>query len=167
MLKKLITYFIKKKNPRFEFDKELNGKAVFIIFYSKITSFLRSFKILIRFKVPRFLFLGKKVLFFNISNINFGKFVQLHDYVYLSAFGSGKLEIGNNVSIGAYSRLVISESFNKIGRFIRIGNNVSIGEYSYLGGGGGLEIGDDCIIGQYLSCHPENHNYGNLLELIK
>lgn len=25
-----------------------------------------------------------------------------------------------------------------------------------------LEIGDDCIVGQYLSCHPENHHYENL-----
>jgi acetyltransferase-like isoleucine patch superfamily enzyme len=31
-----------------------------------------------------------------------------------------------------------------------------------LGGAGGLEIGDECIIGQYLSCHPENHVSGDL-----
>ncbi|MFT6338188.1 MAG: acetyltransferase-like isoleucine patch superfamily enzyme, partial [Halioglobus sp.] len=31
--------------------------------------------------------------------------------------------------------------------------------FAYLGGGGTLEIGNDCIVGQYFSCHPENHNY--------
>ena len=44
-----------------------------------------------------------------------------------------------------------------MGQYIKIGNNVGIGEFAYLGGAGGLEIGDDCIVGQYLSCHPENH----------
>ncbi|HSH65021.1 MAG TPA: acyltransferase [Bacteroidia bacterium] len=48
---------------------------------------------------------------------------------------------------------------NNLGSHITIGNNVGIGEFAYLGGAGGLDIGDDCIVGQYLSCHPENHNY--------
>jgi len=30
-----------------------------------------------------------------------------------------------------------------------------------------LEIGSDCIIGQYLSCHPENHNFGDQTRLIR
>jgi len=58
-----------------------------------------------------------------------------------------------------YSRIITSTSFNNIGEFIRIGDSVGIGEFAYLGGGGGLEIGNDCIIGQYLSCHPENHHF--------
>jgi len=105
------------------------------------------------------LFIGKGVRFHVVRNIKFGKWVQLHEYVYLSAMGLENLSIGNNVSIGAFSRLVISTSYNKPGKFIKIGNNVGVGEFAYLGGGGGLEIGDGCIIGQYLSCHPENHVY--------
>ena len=77
------------------------------------------------------------------------------------------VELGNNVRVGAFSQVVASTSFNQIGEFIRIGNNVGIGEFAYLGGGGGLEIGDDCIIGQYFSCHPENHNYAKPDELIR
>ncbi|MCG8310081.1 MAG: acyltransferase, partial [Cytophagales bacterium] len=55
----------------------------------------------------------------------------------------------------------VSTSMENPGRFIKIGNNVGIGEFAYLGGGGGLEIGDDCIAGQYFSCHPENHNFSD------
>ena len=39
---------------------------------------------------------------------------------------------------------------------------VGIGPYASLGGAGGLTIGDECIIGPYLSCHPENHNFADL-----
>ena len=42
-----------------------------------------------------------------------------------------------------------------------------MGEFAYLGGAGGLTIGADCIIGQYLSCHPENHHFDNPNELIR
>jgi acetyltransferase-like isoleucine patch superfamily enzyme len=63
--------------------------------------------------------------------------------------------------------VVVSTSLNQLGEFIKIGDNVGIGEFAYLGGAGGLEIGDGCIIGQYLSCHPENHNYQSLEKEIR
>ncbi|MGK0384074.1 MAG: acetyltransferase-like isoleucine patch superfamily enzyme [Bacteroidia bacterium] len=97
----------------------------------------------------------------------FGKFLKLGDQVLLSGLGQEGIALGNNVSIGDFSRVVVSTSFNNIGKFIRIGNNVGIGEYAYLGGAGGLNIGDDCIVGQYFSCHPENHNFQHLDELVR
>jgi acetyltransferase-like isoleucine patch superfamily enzyme len=30
-----------------------------------------------------------------------------------------------------------------------------------------LSIGDDCIIGQYFSCHPENHYFSDVDQLIR
>ncbi|MCL4151253.1 UNVERIFIED_CONTAM: hypothetical protein GTU68_049014 [Idotea baltica] len=86
-----------------------------------------------------------------------GQFVQIHESAYLSALGKGSLTIGDNVNIGAYSRIEISQTWGDPGAFIRIGNNVGLGDFAHLGGAGGLEIGADCIIGAYLSCHPENH----------
>lgn len=113
------------------------------------------------------LMLGKGVRFFNRSNIHLGKWVRLGDYSFLSAAGHGSLEIGDSSGVGAFSRLVISTSFNNLGSHIRIGKNVGIGEFAYLGGGGGLEIGDDCIIGQYFSCHPENHLFSSIEKPIR
>lgn len=101
--------------------------------------------------------LEKQVSFFNLPRIKWGTFLKLGSHVHISALGKGEVTLGNSVGIGAYSRVVISTSLYKLGAYIKIGNNVSIGEFAYLGGGGGLEIGDECIIGQYLSCHPENH----------
>jgi acetyltransferase-like isoleucine patch superfamily enzyme len=54
-----------------------------------------------------------------------------------------------------------------VGSHIAIGNNVGIGEFAYLGGAGGLDIGDDCIVGQYFSCHPENHCFNDPTQLIR
>ena len=106
--------------------------------------------------------LGKGVSFFNITKIKWGKFLRLGNQVAISALSKNGIQFGNNVSIGAFSRVIVSTSLNNIGNKIVIGNNVGIGEFAYLGGAGGLEIGDECIVGQYLSCHPENHNYEDL-----
>ena len=37
-----------------------------------------------------------------------------------------------------------------------------IGEFAYIGGAGGLKIGSETIVGQYLSIHPENHTFSDL-----
>jgi len=166
MIKPILTSWIKRKNPHFEFDVAVSSGMLFSLAWSKCWSWIRSFRLVIFGLWPRFLFVGKGVRFFNVRNMRLGKFVQLEDKVYLSALGKQPLTIGNNARIGAYSRLIISTSFNDLGAFIHIGNNVGLGEFAYLGGAGGLTIGDNCIIGQYLSCHPENHNFGGA-ELIR
>ena len=113
-------------------------------------------KIVFSFRKPQLLFFGKGVRLFYTRNIIFGKWVQLEEYVFVSALGKELISFGNNAKIGAYSRIITATSFNNIGEYIKIGNNVGIGEFAYLGGGSGLEIGDDCIIGQYFSC-PVRH----------
>ncbi len=167
MIKEIITKIVKKKNPGFGFDEALKDKTLVLFSIQKAWSLFRSLRILFYGKVPNFLFLGRGVRFFNVGNIVFGKWVQLEDHVYLSALGKSPITLGNNVRIGAFSRIIISTSFNNLGNFIKIGNNVGIGEFAYLGGAGGLEIGDDCIIGQYFSCHPENHQFGDTNQLIR
>lgn len=167
MIKSIILNILKRKNPDFSFDSAVTSSVLVSLSWDKMTCWLRSWRLLFFGKIPNMLFLGRGVRFFNIANMRFGKFVQLEDQVYLNALGKQPLTLGNNVKIGAFSRLIISTSFNDIGAYIRIGDNVGLGEYAYLGGAGGLEIGADCIIGQYLSCHPENHNYNKPDELIR
>ena len=156
-MKKLLEYVIKKRNPQFAFDPELNTVALISFVFKQVFGILRSMKLLFLLKNPKFAILGKRVQFFNSPKITFGKFMKLGDHVSMSALGKQGITFGDNVGIGAYSQVIVSTSFNNLGQYIKIGNNVGIGEFAYLGGAGGLEIGDDCIVGQYLSCHPENH----------
>ena len=158
-MKTLLEFFIRKRNPAFRFHESVTGLMLMEFAVNKFIEWIRGFKLLLRAKIPVFLFLGNDVRFQFANKITLGKFVRIDQYSYLSALGKGGIHIGNNSGIGAFSRLIVSTTFNNPGEFIRIGNNVGIGEYAYLGGAGGLEIGDACIIGQYLSCHPENHIY--------
>jgi acetyltransferase-like isoleucine patch superfamily enzyme len=166
-MKTIIQKIIRLRNPQFAFDPALSNTVIMRFIMLNAWSMLRGMRLLLSFRNPALLMLGKGVRFFNLSHIKFGKMVRIGDFTYLSAMGSGNIELGHNSSIGAFSRLVISTSLNNIGKHIKIGNNVGIGEYAYLGGGGGLEIKDDCIIGQYLSCHPENHHFMDDRKLIR
>lgn len=167
VMKKIFEKIIRLRNPAFRFDKHVTSGILFSLIFNKGMAMVRGFSFLLYFRNPKGMMKGKGVRFFLLSNIEFGKYLKVDDFVYFSALGRGKLTVGDNVSIGAFSRIIISTSFNNLGSHITIGNNVGIGEFAYLGGGGGLEIGDDCIIGQYLSCHPENHNYHSLDTLIR
>jgi len=166
-MKSLLQKIIRFRNPKFKFDEAVSTSTILSLFFNQLGQFLRSFKLLFLGKLPNRLFIGRGVQFQYSSKINLGKWVKLGSYVRLSALGKQGIFIGDNCNIGDFSRLVVSTSFNNIGQFIKIGNNTGIGEFAYLGGAGGLEIGSDCSIGQYLSCHPENHNYDNPNELIR
>ncbi len=166
-MKTIIEKIIRFRNPKFRFDKELSSFALVQFIWIQLISMIRAGRTLFFFKAPKYMLLGKNVSFYNLPGITWGRFLKLGNHVHISALGKHGVSFGNNVGIGAYSRVVISTSLDNLGEFIKIGNNVGIGEFAYLGGAGGLEIGDDCIIGQYLSCHPENHNYVNPFALYR
>jgi len=161
-MRTIVEKIIQLRNPDFRIDDSLNSGAIFQLVWIQFWSIIRGLRVLFFFKNPKGMLLGKRVSFFNPSKIKWGKFLRLGNDVFVSALSKHGIEFGNTVSIGAFSRIIVSTSFNNIGESIKIGNNVGIGEFAYLGGSGGLEIGDECIVGQYLSCHPENHNYENL-----
>ena len=161
-MKSIVQKIIQLRNPNFKFDEALNSGALIQFIWIQMGYLFRGLKVFFLIRKPKGMMLGKGVTFFNSSKIKWGKFLRLGNQVYVSALSKNGIQFGNNVSIGAFSRVIVSTSLNDIGDKIVIGNNVGIGEFAYLGGAGGLEIGDECIVGQYLSCHPENHNYDNI-----
>lgn len=167
-MKNSIEKIIKLRNPNFKFDDNISISNIIEISLIKIFSNLRAYKLLIKARLPGSLFIGRNVQFNGLKNISWGKWVRIDESTLLSAYGrNSKLIIGNNVSIGAFSRLVVSYSFSDLGKHIILEDNVGLGDYTHIGGGGGVVIGKDTIVGPYLSCHPSNHNFDNLGKLIR
>lgn len=167
MLKRFLTNIIHRKNPSFQFDEAVTLLVLRELIWQKTADWLRGKRLLLRGRRPVGLFLGKNVRLQNLPNIHFGKLVQLEENVYVSALGRHPISFGNKVRIGAFSRIITSTTLHQLGSHIRLGDNVGIGEFAYLGGAGGLDIGDDCIIGQYFSCHPENHIFDDPSQAIR
>lgn len=167
MLRNIIERLIKLRNPDFTFDPAIPISHLLEISIRKFGCYLRAYKVLLRFRWPGMLFLGRNVSLEGISNIQWGRWTQVGSESVVSAYGTGMLRIGNSVTIGSFSKLVVSFSLGQTGAFITIGNHVGMGDFSHVGGGGGVEIGDDTIIGAYFSCHPSNHVYDNPAVLIR
>lgn len=168
MIKRLVEAVIRrKKNDTFRFDDSAPLSAIVELLVTKLVSLLRGFRVSFFTGSFRKIYLGKSVIIKHTKNIVLGDNVIIGDYAMLSALGKGPLSIGNNVTVGAFSRVIISTSYNDIGEFITIGDNVGFGEFAYLGGAGGLSIGKNTIIGQYFSAHPENHIFTNSKSLIR
>jgi len=166
-MKQLVENMIRLRNPEFRFDRAVTDAILRQFIWQQAWQMIRSLRLYLQLRNPRMALFGSGVRFFNLGGIRWGRFLRLGDQVYISALGKYGVSLGDNVSIGAYSRLIVSTTLNDMGSHIRIGNNVGIGEFAYLGGAGGLEIGNNCIVGQYLSCHPENHNHEDTERLIR
>ncbi|MBK8444255.1 MAG: acyltransferase [Sphingobacteriales bacterium] len=166
-MRSIIEHIVRWRNPQFSLHPSVNTIAIISFATTNFWSLVRGLRWFFYGKNPQMCLLGKNVQWFNAPKIKFGKYLKLGDQVYIGALGKEGIIIGDNTGIGAYSRVVVSTSLSCPGEFIKIGNNVGIGEFAYLGGGGGLEIGDECIIGQYFSCHPENHNSQDLSQSIR
>jgi acetyltransferase-like isoleucine patch superfamily enzyme len=112
--------------------------------------------------IRRRLFLGKNVTIHNKKMLFLGKGIVIGESSYIDALSQEGIHIGNNVSIGAHSRIEASGTISNIGIGIKIGNNTGIGAFCFIGGAGGVSIGSDVIMGQWVSFHPENHNIEDL-----
>jgi acetyltransferase-like isoleucine patch superfamily enzyme len=161
-MKTLIENMIRRRNSNFRFDETVTNYLLWQFVRQQAIALLRGCLVLLAFRKPKGMLRGKGVQFFNMPNIQWGSYLKLGDHVSLSAIGKGKLILGSKVSIGSFSRVIIATSLNQVGEHISIGNHVGIGEFAYLGGGGGLRIGHHCIVGQYFSCHPENHIHDDI-----
>ncbi|GHT60115.1 hypothetical protein FACS18945_6260 [Bacteroidia bacterium] len=79
----------------------------------------------------------------------------------------GGITFGNNVSVGKNTTIECTGSLTCLGKGLKVGNNVGLGTHGFFGCAGGIEIGDDTILGNFVSMHSENHNYADLSKPIR
>lgn len=100
------------------------------------------------------------------GKLKFGNNLYIDYNCYIDAFSEGGLILGDNVIIGKNTTIEVSGNRDYPGRGIKVGNNTSLGTNGFYGGAGGVIIGDDVLIGNYVSFHPENHIFDDFNQLI-
>ncbi len=160
-MKNILERWVRRRNPDFALHPSVSSRVLLSFGLRTARCLLRGSRLWLRGRASGGAMLGCGVRFQHLGLIRFGRWLKVGDHVRFSGLGAGGLTLGDRVSIGAFSQVIVSTSLHEPGCFIEVGNRVGIGEFAYLGGGGGLRIGDDCIIGQYFSCHPENHRHAD------
>lgn len=152
----MLSHLVQKiKKEEFIFDKNIPKIRLAQIVVSKAICLFNALITLRKFAFvnPSAVLLSKEMIY-NSGNFLIGKRCTI------DALSIDGLKLGYNVSIHDNTSIECSGSLKHLGKGIILGNNVGIGRNSHLGGAGGITIGDDTILGQYVSIHSENHNAG-------
>lgn len=107
-------------------------------------------------------FVGRHCTFLAKSKIRFDGPLNIGNGCIINAVSKEGVVLGPNVSLQRQVAIECTGSLQHLGRGVKIGANVGIGSMTFLGAAGGIRIGDDTIIGNFVSFHSENHNFASL-----
>lgn len=65
--------------------------------------------------------------------------------------------LGERITVGKYALIECTGVLWHLGRGLTVGDDSSIGDYSFIGCAGGVSIGRNVLMGQYVSFHSQNH----------
>jgi acetyltransferase-like isoleucine patch superfamily enzyme len=147
------------KGAPYRIDESIPLSYLFFLSLSRTIMLLRGF--FSRIKNGGMFFIGKQVTIKMRSKITAGRFVTINRGCFIDALSTNGLVFGNNVSLGKKITIECTGNLQSIGRGMKVGNNVGLGSDNFFGCAGGIEIGDDTILGNFISFHAENHNYAD------
>jgi acetyltransferase-like isoleucine patch superfamily enzyme len=113
------------------------------------------------------IFIGSRSKLIMRKKITLGSGINIGSYVTIDALSNNGVILGNNVKIGDFTRIMCTGTIRNLGEGMIIGDNCGIAENCFFGAAGGIEIGNDVIIGQNVRFHSENHNFNDLSVLIR
>lgn len=147
---------------KYEIDNSVPDRLLISVLFKRGFMLLRGF-----LRTGKQIFFGRRISLNNSREIVFGKNCTLENNVTIDGYSNKKVSFGDNVKIGSYTKILVTSHLQKMGEGVLMGNNCSIGDFSFLGCAGGITIGNDVIMGQYVSFHSENHNFSNKKLLIR
>jgi len=151
------------KGAHYDVDERIPTSALLSFAGRRTIWLLRGFvKVLILQRQVKLIFMGPGARLQNASMIRFGRAVTLGPGSILDGLAERGVELGDNVTIGAYSIVRSTGVLTKLGVGVRMGKNSSIDAYSFIGAAGGVFIGENVMMGQHISFHAEEHNHSRV-----
>lgn len=162
MIKRLFKYLLLKSGKTYAIDSNIPDSLILRTFWVRFIMLVRGFV-----KTRKKIYLGKNCVILNKKNIVFGKNVTIESHTTIDGYSKNKIVFGDGVKIGSFSRLLSTSHFATYGVGLKIGNHSAVGDFTHFGAPGGIEIGNDVIMGSYVSFHSENHNFLDKSKLIR
>ncbi|MCC6076415.1 acyltransferase [Pseudomonas sp. GCM10022188] len=144
------------KGEEFKLDDRVTDGYLLQFAFAKAMMCLRGL-----LRLRQLVMVGRGTQLLATSQMRFGRSVSIDDHCVVNALSREGVVFGDHVSIQKRTIIECTGSLRYLGKGLVLGNNVGVGSNSFLGCAGGIEIGDDTIIGNYVSFHAENHNYAD------
>ena len=118
-------------------------------------------------RCQQFAFIGPHVTIDGAANLKLGSHATLDPYVSINAIAGQPVTLGRSTRIGAYSRVLCTAHLSKVGQHFTMGDQSGCGEFCFFGVAGGITIGRNVIMGQYVSMHAQDHVFANMTKPIQ
>lgn len=165
-MRKLINSIIKKfKGNDYSMDQRIPVSYLAGLMFARLIMAARGG--MSRVKHKGFLFIAGDVNIKARSMFKVGRTVSIGKGCFIDALSTDGVLFGDNVSMGKYVRIECTGNLQVLGKGMKVGNNAGLGADNFFGCAGGVTIGDDTILGNYISFHSENHLYGDIKTLIR
>lgn len=122
-----------------------------------IMKVVNAFKSYVFFKCLTFNIKFKNIFYKSNIQLIIGKNVQVYPDLWLRLGKNAILEIGTNTFIGKGCRIECSSNAR-----LSIGANVHLTGYDFLACMSHIDIGQDALIGEFVSIRDSNHSYADL-----
>ena len=158
MIEKIIRKL--KNDPHYKWESKYAPTDLMAISFVRGVQLLRGLFLKLFLKESKgLIFVGSRVKLRHKRHFRAGKNLILEDNVFINALSEDGIYTGDNVSIARDSILICTGVIAHQGKGISIGNGTGINAGAYLGGQGGIRIGEQVIIGPGVQIFSENHNY--------
>ncbi|GGG29076.1 hypothetical protein GCM10007304_48690 [Rhodococcoides trifolii] len=102
-------------------------------------------------------FVGRGARIKSRGLIGLGAGVTFAERSFVDATSRDGVVLGSNTSLGKYTRIECTGNAATLGKGFVAGDNVGLGSDCFYGAAGGITVGTDTIVGNYVSMHSENH----------
>lgn len=162
MIKHFFQQLLTASGKHYKIDTDIPNKFFIRTIFIRLIMLSRGY-----FLFQKKVFLGSRITLLNKKNIFLGKNATINRRVIIDGYCKEKLIIGISTKIGSYSEISCTSHFSKYGKGFKIGSNSGVGKFAFFGASGGIGIGNDVIMGEYVSFHSENHNFSDPNKLIR
>jgi acetyltransferase-like isoleucine patch superfamily enzyme len=114
---------------------------------------------LIRFRAR--VFVASDVRVRGKGQLNLGRGSTLERGVVLDGYARHGVTIGERTRIGAYAIVSCTSHLSLYGKGFSIGSDSGIGEFSFIGAAGGVKVGNNVIMGQFIGIHSQEHEFSD------
>jgi len=160
MLNKFVLYLIRtiKNDSQYSFQSDIGPSDLLILLSNKAISIIRGGMFCIfSFRKVKIIFKGKRSVIMHSSKFLFESPLSIGDNVKIDCLGINGIQLGHNVNIPDGSIIRCTGVISELGIGLKVGNNTGLGHNTFINAQGGVEIGNDVIVGPNTSFLAENH----------
>lgn len=154
MIRRLISFTVSKlRKEEFTLDPNIPVGYMCGLLWSKAIQLVYGWMVMRRSRC----FVSPRSTIRCRSKIKTDGFLMVAEDTVIDALSTDGIRFGNGVSVGRGTTIICTGSVKTLGKGLVVGNNVGLGEKCHYGCAGGIEIGDNTIMGIYVTMHSENH----------